>query len=468
MSELKDKKRIGLFIGLGIATALFFLFGQGVTWYQIGGDTLSYYVDFHHQIEVTPLYPLFFHVLDLLFGRPMYLYAAAVIQMIVAGVCIIAFVAYIAKVFRLETVSIIMVWLASLIPFYLLCPEDPIPHVLMTESFTYPLLYIYMVFILKGLFEKREKWFFLSCLLVEFMALIRGQMMFLFAVSVITYFYYLMKVKFFDKEKKFFKDVAAKTIILLVCALLCIKAGSLFTQFYEWTFFGAPAQSYSNHLKVQKAMYCSDEEDAELFSDEIEKEIFVNAYAQAKENKTTYAYMPGDLYDWYHIECGYGANSYYVDDAIKAALESRGLWSEDPIEQETLILEYCKRLTDVLAKDNWKHYIIVFFNMVPTGFISTVLFQKESIYLLIHWATLLIYIVALASSFLVSKMKKTVLMESELLWLIMGTGIVNVVSANIVHFGIQRYCAYTVGLFYVAMYLVVRRFAISFYQKKKA
>ena len=69
---------------LGVMTVLFFLFGQGVTWYSIGGDTEAYYIHFGHHIEAKPLYPLFFHILNRLFGDGLYLYAAAVIQILLA------------------------------------------------------------------------------------------------------------------------------------------------------------------------------------------------------------------------------------------------------------------------------------------------------------------------------------------------------------------------------------------------
>lgn len=469
MNKIKKQFEKNIYFILAIATILFFLFGQGVMWYVIGGDTLAYYLTFEHKVETTPLYPLFFHILDLIFGQEVYLYVAAVIQMIVATICITLFVAYIGKCFELNLINILIVWIGALLPFYLLLPEDPIPHILMTESFTYPLLYVYMILILEGMFAKKERCFFVSCILIEIMALIRGQMLFLYAVSIIVYFYYLIKKGFSEKKgikKSLMKGVIGKSALLVLCALLCMGTGKVFTQIYEKVFFDAPAQSFSDHLAVQKALYCSDEEDVNLFTDEIEKEIFANAYAKAKETESTYEYMPGDLYDWYHIECGCGSNSYYVSDAIKESLLRRGMLSDNEFEQTEQVLEYCRRLTSKLLHDNWKQYVLVFFKMLPTGFISTVLFQKESIYLLIHWATLFIYILSIVCSFLISRLKRELLKESEFMWLILGTAIVNVISANVVHFGIQRYCAYTIGMFYVAAWLMVRRLGNILKEKK--
>lgn len=56
---MKQRK---IFSGIAICIITFclFLFGQGVRWYAIGGDTEAYYIHFGHHIEAKPLYPLFF------------------------------------------------------------------------------------------------------------------------------------------------------------------------------------------------------------------------------------------------------------------------------------------------------------------------------------------------------------------------------------------------------------------------
>ena len=174
-----------LYIVLGILTILLFFFGQGIRWYAMGGDTEAYYIYFGHHIGVKPLYPLFFHALNQIFGAGRYLYAAAVIQIIVAALCIMAFVRFAGERMKLDKISTVILWAACLIPFWLLLPEDPIPHTLMTESFTYPLLYLYVVIVLKGVYDGRERYFYYSVLFAVFMTLIRGQMLFLAAVSQI-------------------------------------------------------------------------------------------------------------------------------------------------------------------------------------------------------------------------------------------------------------------------------------------
>lgn len=455
-----------IYLILGLLTIVFFLFGQGVTWYAMGGDTEAYYIYFGHHIEAKPLYPLFFHVLNLLFGDGLYLYAASVIQMLIAVYCIILFVRFLGKRMELDNISIVIIWIASLFPFYLLLPEDPIPHVLMTESFTYPLLYLYIVIVLKGIFDNRHKYFYFSALFAILMTMIRGQMLFLAAVSLVSYFYTLIKNSVKKAEKEQLRTVAGRMAVFCIFLLLCVKGEGLLTAGYERLFFHAPKQDYSAQTLVQKALFCSDRENEELFSDEIEREIFKRTYEGMQQMETTYEFSTGDLWDWKHTTASFGADSYLVQDVIEEVLTEQGQWSEDAIEQENQVLYYSRQLIGKLMKKNILRCLKVSIGMMPAGFVSTVLMHKAAIYGLIHAATLFLYIAAVVGSVLFSRWKGYLLKETEYMLLIVLTAAINVVSSNLIHFGLQRYLAYTVGMFYVGGYLLARQLFMLWKQRK--
>lgn len=442
---------------LGILTVLFFLFGQGVTWYAFGGDTEAYYIYFSHHIEAKPLYPLFFHILNMIFGDGLYLYAASVIQMLLAVCCIMLFVSYLGKQFHLELFSVFCVWVAALLPFVLLLPEDPIPHVLMTESFTYPLMYVYVIFILRGIYESKIKFLYVSGLFVILLTLIRGQMLFLTAVTMLGYFYYIMKNKMMNIKK----------IMIFICFLLiCVWCEGTLTRAYEKVFFDAPAQDYSAQTLIQKALYCSQGDDGALFDDEIEREIFEITYEGMMEEQTTWLYSTGDLWDWKHITGSFGANSYRVHDSIEQVLTEHGMWSEDSLEQETIVLDYSRRLSNKLISAHLGRCLEVSIRLMPAGFVSTVLFHKESVYMLIHIATVCLYLGVLGVSIFINKKYGHFCQESEYMICIVLVAVINVVASNLVHFGLQRYLAYTVGMFYVGGYLLVRRCFLLWKERK--
>lgn len=462
MKKLSDY----IYLILGGLTIVFFLFGQGVTWYAMGGDTEAYYIYFGHHIEAKPLYPFFFHLLNLLFGEGLYLYAAAVIQMIVAVFCIVLFVRFLGKRMELDNVSIVIIWIASLFPFYLLLPEDPIPHVLMTESFTYPLLYLYIVIVLKGIFDNKYQYFYFSVLFAILMTMIRGQMLFLITVSLASYFYALIKDNMKKGWKELLKKTAGKLAVFCVFMMLCVEAEGFLTAGYERLFFHAPKQDYSAQTLVQKALFCSDRENEELFSDETEREIFKRTYEGMWQMETTYEFATEDLWDWKHTTASFGADSYLVQDVIEEVLTEQGSWSKDTIEQENQVLYYSRQLTAKLMKRNILRCLKISIKMMPAGFVSTVLMHKESIYGLIHVATLFLYIAAIAGSLLISKWKGCLLKETEYMLLIVLTAVLNVVASNLIHFGLQRYLAYTVGMFYVGGYLLARQLFMMVKQGK--
>ncbi len=446
-----------LYIVLGILTILLFFFGQGIRWYAMGGDTEAYYIYFGHHIGVKPLYPLFFHALNQIFGAGRYLYAAAVIQIIVAALCIMAFVRFAGERMKLDKISTVILWAACLIPFWLLLPEDPIPHTLMTESFTYPLLYLYVVIVLKGVYDGRERYFYYSVLFAVFMTLIRGQMLFLAAVSLVSYFYFMVKTGKNGGKTGRIGRMAGKAAVFLVVMLLLVKSESLLCAGYEKFFFDAPNQDYSAQTLVQKALFCADRENEGLFTDEIEREIFRRTYSGMEEGGSTYKDFTKGLWGWKHTVGCLGANSYLVGAVIREVLSEGNLLCADEIEAESQVLDYSGRLSRKLIPKNWLRCLKVSVSMMPAGFVSTVLMHKQSIYGLIHAATLILYLAAMAGSILISRWKGELLKETEYMWLIIILAAVNVVSSNLVHIGLQRYLAYTVGMFYAGGYLMARQ-----------
>ena len=74
---MRNKKRI-LWILIVAVTMLGVIFGEGTPLtYVYGGDTEAYYLNFHHHIGVAPGYPLFIHILQLIFGDNLYLHMTA-------------------------------------------------------------------------------------------------------------------------------------------------------------------------------------------------------------------------------------------------------------------------------------------------------------------------------------------------------------------------------------------------------
>lgn len=460
-----SKKKFLIYLVLGILTFLFFEFGEGVLGYNIGGDSEAYYIHFEHHMQTAPLYPLFFHICDLIAGSQYYLYLAVIFQMILAIFSVIYFVRYISERFNLNIVGMVIVWIATLLPFYVLLPENPIPHDLMTESLTYPMMYIYTVMVMKGFLDD-DKHFYYSVIMTELMALVRGQMMYLFAVTFSMLIIKVIRDYCKDGIKKVLTKCVKKGALFVLAVITCFVVGKLSTIAYEHFFFNAPSQNFGTHLAVQKAIYLADEEDANLFEDEITRDIFEKTYKRAYDEQSLYIFADkSDLWMWKHAISSFGANSWNIGDQMNEVFAKHNMIPNDEIAYENLKLSYYKVINSTLLKDNWKKYVSLFFDTTPSAFVSTILFHKESIYGLIHIATLILYLVAIVGSCAISIISKKLLDETVFMWLVLINAIVNAVSTNIAHMGVQRYQAYTVGMFYVGFFLL---FCCFFIRWKKA
>ena len=122
-----------------------------------------------------------------------------------------------------------------------------------------------------------------------------------------------------------------------------------------------------------------------------------------------------------------------------------------------MVLDYSARLSKKLVREHFLRCIEVSIQLMPAGFVSTVLFHKASIYGLIYAMTLVLYVMAIGGSVYVYWRNKKMESESVYMMLIVLIAVTNVVSSNLMHFGLQRYLAYTVGMFYIGLFILMRR-----------
>jgi len=452
-----------------VITFLFILLGEGTPtlWHVLGGDSEAYYIHFRHHLGVAPGYPLLIHLVELLVGNTYYLDVVAGIQMIFLTVAIIYLVYTLGTLLELKVWEIVFVWGFALLPFVILLPEDPIGHVIMTESLTYPIIYIFIAWLLNAAILKEEKKLFSSLVLAVIATLIRSQMMFLFAVWGICYFY-ILAYRFYhsDNNRIFSKQFLIRLAGGVVVVLLCMKSVGWMTTLYEKVFFDAPNVAYSDQLLVQHMLYLADEEDANLYEDEALREIFTETYKEMIERRSNYKYQPQGLTAWKYITGACGENSYILGDVIRDYLEESGELGADYVTGEVQVAQISRELAMPLLIVHWADRIKETFDLLPAGFVSTVLFHKESFYEVIHIVTLLFYVFGIVTGshcWLRTKRK----LASEMLLLVLGTSIINVVYCNILHFGLQRYLAYTLGLNWIGMFLVLRELVILFWTPKK-
>lgn len=450
---MRSRKTEILLYGFLAAAGLVFFFLIGEKGYLMGGDS-ELYINFAHYSGVNPVYPLFIQLCRLIFGNAFYLDAAAAVQGLLALVCCMIFVRFLDKRFRLSVFDVGMLFLFSLMPYAIELPGYVISHELMTEGLSYPLFYIYVIFLLKAVYDRSQKDTMISLGGAIFLALIRPQMQILFAVSAIVFLY----VSWTKKGKTAWRQTVLHCLKVITAIGLILVTGmmavSVIGGWYESYFFGGHAQDSSNYTIQARVLYASDEDDDRLFEDEDLRRIYQETYATMKEMDCTYHTMPENLWTWKSIVGCSAQNSRIVQANVETYLrEEVGLIKEIEIEQTKN--KICGEMTDILLKDNWPRYLYQTLRLMPSSLIACVLFQKESIYLLCHIGTAILYLMAAVLIIAFYKNKHLDSKKAELLFLVTGTAVVNATASNLILFGLQRYMVYTYGMFYIAMYLAV-------------
>lgn len=447
-----------------IVTLLFVIFGEGTSLsYVYGGDTEAYYLNFHHHIGVAPGYPLFIHVLDVLFGDSLYLHITAAVQIILLVFSIFWLIRTIDKIFHLKVWEVLVVWGFSMLPFVMLLPEDPIGHELMTESLTYPLFYLFIAEIAKGIIWKKRRYFVWSFVICALEMWIRPQMLFCFAVLGVAVVYVKISDRIKNGKKKgFWKNWAVQCVLCALCVFAGIKAVSGLTVVYEKVFFDAPALDYSDQTLVQRLLYLAQEEDQELFEEDQIKNIYLETWNRMEEKQTIQAYYGNSWKNWTEMFQAFGANSRILGDVIREELDHSGILAKDEIGQEIQVSNISHEITQKLLKKYWKQHFALTVQLLPKSFISTVFFHKKQFYDLIWIATCLIYLGAGITAVL-RLIKRKYTDSAEFMLLVMAASIINALGCDLVLAGLQRYMAYTLGMTWMGLFLLVR----SLWKKKE-
>lgn len=374
-------------------------------------------------------------------------------------------------VFVLKWWEIIIVWMFSLLPFIMLLPDDPIGHVLMTESLTYPLFYIFMAALIRGIVWHKRRYIVYAVLWAMLMAWIRPQMQFTFAVAGFAFVYLVFVEKFGKKDSKDYQKKLITNWLVQICIcflgiVIAMQILAGMTTTYEKVFFDAPALNYSDQTLVQRLLYLADESDEQLFEEESIREVFTETWVRMQEQKTSQQFYDNDWKNW-KVFAAFGGNSYILGDVIREQLADTGELSNEVIGQEEQVAAISHELVMPLIKKYWPEHLKLTLQLLPKSFISTVLFHKTAVYNLILVATCLAYLFALVGSLMIFIKKDANRAVAEWMLLVVTASGVNALGCDLVLAGLQRYMAYTLGMTWIGLFLLVREFAKMIDRKKK-
>lgn len=450
-----------LFI-LGVLFLLFFSREKG---FFLQNDSANY-INMMNYSGIMPLYPLFLDTVRNIFGESDFLYAVVIIQTIFAVLATLDLLWYIKKHFQLETFSTYVCYLALLLLFEIDYVYAGMTHQIITEGLAYPLFYIYFKYLLKSIWESNDRNSVIHFLLACITSLIRSQMKMLLIISAVIYFYACVRDGFLEKKNRFYclrGILGAMLIIAFGLSLISVADKTcrkiMYYQPTEMSADGSITKPsiVSNEGQAAgalefKILYLADEEDRELFENKDIKTIYDIGYRALDEEKKRYVYAEDGYFKWRSmLACS--ATSQTMDKAYQAYA------SEHPEWEKNLSVSYGEAkniITKELLKKHWVHYIENTGVYFIHGLMCSVCFENDEHYNWCYAVMVLAYIGIAIVSMVVACRRNTNKETIELTLITVCVSLLLILMVSTVLFTIRRYVSYSIGMFYLSGYLMVR------------
>lgn len=482
-----------------LALAVFLLVGSRE---PVLFDDSGTYMKVRNAEGVMPIYPLFLLLNQWMFGLESYLKAVVIEQAVLAAVCVILFVKVIRDEFGLKYWESYLIFFLALMPFTTELPQSMATQQILTEGIAYALFYLFMIVLLKAVWTKWYTWIAGAFGMAVILSMVRSQLQILFGVCGIIFLYIMCMRKNRNGRLRFtvrmLLGTAGCIIISFTGIFITHKASAgyqgilrnsdSFYMFvtkiqspedYEWYITNGVTvadtkeknrkrneeaelvdKSFSTSQYVSlifsRGMYEADQEDVELFEDEVVRGLYTALYQATEAKEQRYAYARTGLWMWQDIVGGIGKvgktcllvpSEYYAENYPEIIASDHFSDTRNA---------HLQRIGITLIRAHFGRFLYHTLMLLPQAFICTVFFQIRPIYLLCHLVTLFLYLSALALVIWGYADRKADHRRAEFMALVLGSNVVMVIVISLVFFGQQRYLVYNFGIFYAAYYLFLR------------
>lgn len=490
---MKRSKKFVLYLSLIVMCMVLLSLGQERGPY-LESDSYSY-MDIRNIITM-PLYVIFLRLHQLAFGMDNYLGAVVISQTLLISVCVVLFVAYLRKSLNLSLPITFLATLLSMMPFCIKLPEHTAAQEILTEALAYPLWYIFALFLLKMIWEKKMTSFVGAFVSAWLLSLTRNQMQLAYGFLALAVVYILC-VKCYRKgwlkswNKKIIGGIGAVILALLICLTgILFTSGTnqgilSFIQFVESNNDTGIQQEeteestdskteetdeglYQNITTSQftwaifwRAIYSADPGDAAYIEDPYVRYFYEKMMDYAVSTGNHESVQPMYLRIWNDILESCGAIGHYVVE-IPDEIAAEEIFTE----QETVDINVCASIINrvILTHHPW-NYIRVTLKLMMGGLVSAIFFSNERFYTLcfiIAYSMFLLSFILLGLGIRWKVDRKYLTLMGMNQTLVVGL----VTVTNLIFAGMQRYLIYDFGLFYTAMLLLLVQVGKAWYHSK--
>lgn len=465
-----EKWAIAVMLVLGIL--FYFVPGK---WVSLESDSVAYLEQRGRQ-GVLPGYPAFLDFFRSIMGEEFFLNGVVIAQSLLAMICTFVFVMVLWKKFRLKGWESILLYIAAMLPFSIYLPEVGITHQIMTEGITYAIFYLFFLTVLEAAWTLKFRWYVGSLGFAFLLGMIRSQMIILQAVCIWVFLWIILKrvhQKWWRKLLILGGSFVISSLIAFGSYKLTYKvllldnqriienkdeeadnglsgeedASSVRNGTYWVALDEDEAASQITALVMSRGFFEADPEDVSLFEDEMMQYVFQKTYEMADENEYLYQYAKPGLYMWEDLVCD--------KFAALARIAIHEYDREYGNVRTRTVNNIMQELGFRILIKHFGRYLYHTVRLMMPSFIASVFFQIRPIYLLCHFVALFLYSFAVGGAVFLKKRDKNNPVVSFLLTIVM-TLVVIVVATNVVFIGLQRYVVYGMGIFYCAMYLMLK------------
>lgn len=424
----------------------FFLLGDTKVAYT--NDSLGYLqVNFARE----PVYPLLIQLFLRIFGENSYLTAITYFQGLLAVGCIYYTLYSLHRHFKLHPYELLglnlLLWIPYGIDTLWDSPRIVYTHYIMTEGITNSLFYLFFTLLIAAILDKSYFQFILSALTAVILCLSRGQMLICFPALIVG-----LCIMAFPNIKKL-----AAYAVFLACAFLSV---SFLTKTYHYYYNGIFASPMENSLTIfSNLLYASDAQDSALITSPEEAAFYQEVFRQAYDNGYNYAFADqGIIKTGNHLMASHDKIKYDIlRPALYAYTDNLGMSRDYAAEQAKK--ELLESLNATLRKANLGQWIYDCFCLLPMCLLLS--FNPVTPPALLPLCYLYAYFMTAASIVFVlyrlikeKKLEKGTLLLGACLTLLL----VNAGGLSISIYGISRYTNYTMGLYYISLYICVKEF----------
>ena len=435
---------------------------------------------------VVPVYLLFIKVNYILLGEKLYLQGVILEQIVLAIVSSIFFVLLIKREFRSNYLECYIFFFLTFVPYtiFLSGERGMACRLIATEALAFPLFYVMVIVMLNGIW-KNNIWYLVGAeALTIGMALTRTQLQLTLLFPAGAFFLLWIQRRIGKKYRRHIIQWLSGAVLSIVVFGLAFVVFQQSNRILENMLYHmtqdiqesgevraelksqnettkedrhTESKAVSNNITSQyssilfpKMILTAREKDKELFQDGELRRVFEYLYNRMLEDQLILEGMDRNLFLGDKIHEAISEN--YAN--VVSYLEE---FKEIYPDFQMSINEIMKEISMTLLKEHPVRWFSGSVLQMPSGFISTVFFHRRNAYWLCYFIAFWVYCVSIGIGFAGKWKTWGAEQERDFLFASVLMNAAFVIITSIVFVCFKRYVIYGFGIFYISLYLSVKR-----------